>query len=288
MSLNDQEKQKLQQLCSKPYKEQSIWFLNAFWLDNGEKEAEKIWNYCNKFAEYDNENKAEGCSLDELNIHRILEFYNDHQTIQQFRESLRSQGFEFKKLFALCVFLAWHYKMPLKTLVNAPQGAQSAEMQKAQKMVDEVSVLLNEAVKKAEEATKRDKELEKALSDLKKEEDDFNNKTKELKEKIEKETGVVKKNKAQAELAQHLESDPLPLRKAKITAEAAKKKSEKARAEAEAVADEMKKKMDEAEAYLNEQKKAAAAGQGLMWWMQRELEEKKKYMPTRKGGIAKN
>ena len=36
-------------------------------------------------------------------------------------------------------------------------------------------------------------------------------------ELIEKETGIVKKNKAQAELSQHMESDPLPLRKAKIT-----------------------------------------------------------------------
>ena len=87
MSLNDTEKQKLQQLCQKKYKDQAIWFLNAYWLENGEAEAENIWNYVNKFAEFDHENGQEGCSLDELNIHRILEFYNDHQTIQQFRES---------------------------------------------------------------------------------------------------------------------------------------------------------------------------------------------------------
>ncbi|BFU23256.1 TolA protein, putative [Entamoeba histolytica HM-1:IMSS-B] len=287
MSLNDIEKTKLQDLCNKKYKEQAIWFLNAYWLENGEAEAENVWDYCNKFGEFDPENHADGCSLDELNIHRILEHYNEHQTIQQFRESLRNQQFEFKKLFALCVFLAWHYKMPLKKLINAPQGAQSAEMQKAQEMVDQVSVLLNEAVKKADEATKRDKELETALNALKKEEDEFNKKTEQLKAQIEKETGVVKKNRAQAELAQHIESDPLPLRKAKITCEAAKKKSEKARVEAETAAEEMKKKMEEAEEYLNQQKAAAAAGQGLMWWMQRELEEKKKFMPMKKGGIAK-
>ncbi|EDR29869.1 hypothetical protein EDI_348590 [Entamoeba dispar SAW760] len=287
MSLNDIEKTKLQELCNKKYKEQAIWFLNAYWLENGEAEAENVWDYCNKFGEFDPENHADGCSLDELNIHRILEHYNEHQTIQQFRESLRNQQFEFKKLFALCVFLAWHYKMPLKKLINAPQGAQSAEMQKAQEMVDQVSVLLNEAVKKADEATKRDKELETALNALKKEEDEFNKKTEQLKAQIEKETGVVKKNRAQAELAQHIESDPLPLRKAKITCEAAKKKSEKARVEAETAAEEMKKKMEEAEEYLNQQKAAAAAGQGLMWWMQRELEEKKKFMPMKKGGIAK-
>lgn len=288
MALNDIERTKLKELSEKKYKDQAIWFLNAYWLENGEKEAENIWNYVLKFSEYDNENHEEGCALDELNIHRILEFYNDQQTIQQFRESLRQQNVEFKRTFALCIFLAWHYKMPIKKLVNAPQGHQSAEMAKAQQMVDEVSVLLAEAVKKADEATKRDKELQKALDELKQEEDAFNKKTEELKAKIEKETGIVKKNKAQAELSQHMESDPLPLRKAKITCEAAKKKSEKARAEAESAAEEMKKKMEEAEEYLNQQKAAAAAGQGLMWWMQRELEEKKKFMPSRKGGLGRS
>ncbi|KAL7715986.1 hypothetical protein QTN25_006679 [Entamoeba marina] len=258
MSLTDAEKTKLNEL-----------------FEGGETEAEKVWDYCNKFGEFDPENHAEGCSLDELNIHRILEFYSMHKTIQEFRESLRSQQFEFKKLFALCVFLAWNYKMPLKKLINAPQGAQSAEMQKAQEMVDKVSALLSEAVKKADEATKRDKELEAALKELKKQEDDFNNTTETLKKTVEKET-------AQNELAQHLASDPLPLRKAKTTTEAAKRKSEKARAEADAAADEMKEKMREAEEYLNQQKAAASAGQGVMWWMSRELEEKKKYMPKRK------
>nr|BAN40433.1 hypothetical protein [Entamoeba invadens] len=287
MSLTDAEKTKLQQISSKKYKEQAIWFLNAYWAENGEAVAEKVWDVCNKFAEFDQENKAEGCSLDEMNIHRILEFYQSQQTIQQFRESLRSQQFEVKKLYALGVYLSWNYKLTLKKFVNAPQGAQSAEMAKAQEMVDQVGKLLEEANAKATEATKKDKELETALNALKKEETDFNNKTEELKQRIEKETGVVKKNRAQAELAQHLESDPLPLRKAKITCEAAKKKSEKVRKEAEDAAEEMRKKMEEAEAYLNEQKAAASAGMGLMWWMQRELTEKKKYMPTRKGGVAK-
>ncbi|KAL7718145.1 Calcium-regulated actin-bundling protein C-terminal domain-containing protein [Entamoeba marina] len=255
MSLTDTEKTKLNELCNKKYKDQAIWFLNAYWIEGGETEAEKVWDYCNKFGEFDPENHAEGCSLDELNIHRILEFYSMHKTIQEFRESLRS--------------------------------AQSAEMQKAQEMVDKVSALLSEAVKKADEATKRDKELEAALKELKKQEDDFNNTTETLKKTVEKETGVVKKNRAQNELAQHLASDPLPLRKAKTTTEAAKRKSEKARAEADAAADEMKEKMREAEEYLNQQKAAASAGQGVMWWMSRELEEKKKYMPKRKGGVDK-
>jgi len=40
--------------------------------------------------------------------------------------------------------------------------------------------------------------------------------------------GLVTRNKAKAELAQHLSSDPLPLRRAKITQEAAVKKADRA------------------------------------------------------------
>ena len=43
----------------------------------------------------------------------------------------------------------------------------------------------------------------------------------------------------------------------------------------------------EAEAYLAEQKAKPGSAQGSLWWIDRELHEKKKFMPMRKGGIAK-
>ena len=45
--------------------------------------------------------------------------------------------------------------------------------------------------------------------------------------------------------------------------------------------------MREAEAYLQEQKSKPGNSKGAMWWIERELHEKKKYMPMRKGGITK-
>jgi len=39
--------------------------------------------------------------------------------------------------------------------------------------------------------------------------------------------GVVQRNKAKNELAQHLSEDPLPLRRAKLTTQAATKKQKK-------------------------------------------------------------
>merc|ERR1712014_464771 len=78
-----------------------------------------------------------------------------------------------------------------------------------------------------EEARAAQAELEAALKELKEQEDAYNSKTAALEKKSE-EGGVVSRNKAKAELAQHLAEDPLPLRKAKITQEAAVKRAERA------------------------------------------------------------
>ena len=47
---------------------------------------------------------------------------------------------------------------------------------------------------------------------------------------------------------------------------------------------ETERQVAEAEAYLEEVKSKSGNGQGSVWWLQRELEEKKKYMPKSKGG----
>jgi len=186
-----------------------------------------------------------------------------------------------------------------------------------------------------EEARAAQAELEAALAEVQAQEDAFNKKTAELEKKTQ-EGGVVSKNKAKAELAQHLAEDPLPLRKAKITQEAAVKRADRAtqaastartnaeaaannatqaRAEAERAAaearqarqaaeqaraasaqaaaaaeaalNEASKKLAEAEAYLEEVKSRPGCAHGAIWWIDRELHEQRKYLPTSKGGIAK-
>jgi len=139
------------------------------------------------------------------------------------------------------------------------------------------------------------------LADVKSQEDARNNKTEQLKKQSE-EGGVVQQNKAKAMLAQHLAEDPLPLRKAKITLEATLKKAEKARApfeaatkiaqaarqEADDALERTRQRVQEAEQYLEEVKKKPGAPYGAIWWVERELHEKKAYLPERKGGIRKN
>ena len=110
-------------------------------------------------------------------------------------------------------------------------------------------------------------ELEAARADVKSQENAYNSKTEQLKTASES-GGVVSRNKAKVQLDAHLAEDPLPLRKAKLTLEAAQKKADKARApfqvkreaaeQARAVAEEARAAADAAKA---EADAAAAAAE---------------------------
>jgi len=303
---------KLANLGSKPYKDQAVWFLNAYWRQYGERDSEKIWGYAHLMGELDTTRKMAGNGLDEFMAHHFLEKNDETLTVQKMREELRKVGIEKVKLVPLIHFLIFRYSVDWHWMVNAPQGNQE-EIAKAQRMLDEVLVLLAEAQRKEDEA-RRDEaaakraadeahaaklELQAALDALKEQEDAKNRRTEELKRASE-EGGLVQRNKAKNELAQHLGEDPLPLRRAKITTEAATKKAERtaaaaaeaaqraedARRAAEDAVEEAQRKVAEAEAYL-EEVKSHPGGEGSIWWIDRELHEAKAYMPTAKGGYKK-
>lgn len=336
---------KLRELATFPYKNQAIWFLNGFW-HKFEDQAELIWKYVLKFAELDLQNGANGCELDELNAHRFLEFFQETQTVREMRDSLRSTGAIGDKVrhVPLIHHLIYRYKVDFHELVHASQGDNKAEIEEAQRKLNAVQEALKQSEQRAKEAAdalaeakaqeqnaiKREAEgreaaaaaaaakaeLEVALAELHAQENAYNNKTEELTRKGEDQSvGVVTRNKAKAELAQHLAEDPLPLRRAKISTEAAVKKAERTRVEAENAAEAAAKarataaaaaaesekakiaaeaavevavsKVAEAEAFLNEVKRKPGQAQGAIWWMERELYEQRKYLPASKGGIAK-
>jgi len=280
---NDSEK--LQNLASKHYKDQCIWFMNAFWHTFAEKEADNLWDFTHKHQTLDPK-KAEGNELDEMNAHRFLEQINSTMTITELRDYIRSIGVDRVKYVPLVHYLLARYKADLHKLVTASQGDNQAEVEKAQSMLDEAQKKLEIAQQRASDSTKAETELKAALAELKAQEDTFNNRTQELTKRTT-EGGVVSQNKAKAELAAHLASDPLPLNRAKLNTEAASKKAEKARAEAEVALETARKSFDEADAYLKEVASRSGSAQGSLWWIQRELQEAKKYMPQKKGGVAK-
>jgi len=285
---NDHEK--FVNLCNKTYKEQAVWSLNAFWNDFGEKEGECLWNYVHKCADLDLEKHEEGNALDEMMAHKFLEEFKETLTVRELRAKLRSTGAigetERPKFVPLTHYLIFKYNIDWHILVNASQGDNQEELAKAQKMLDEVNVALEKAEEAAKNARIAQNELNAALAALHKEEEAYNTKKAEL-ERKSKEGGVVSRNKAANELAQLLAEDPLPLRRAKITTEAAVKKAEKTKIAAEETLASVKAKVKEAEEYLQKVKAQCGSAQGGIWWMERELHEAKKYMPTSKGGIAK-
>jgi len=175
------------------------------------------------------------------------------------REQIRSIGINKFNLIPLTHFLIIKFKVSWNELVNAPQGSET-EIEKAQQLLDD--------------AKNKVAELQRAIADLNQQEKAYNQKTDQLTKKSEDESAsLVSRNKSKNELAQHLGEDPLPLRKAKLTSEAAFKKAEKALADAQA--------------YLEEVKKNATGGKGAFWWIDRELQEARKYMPQSKSGATK-
>ena len=241
------------------------------------------------------------------------------------RDQLREIDLDFNKRMAIIEYLLFRFGYSVHDFVKRPQGDNSAELQKAQEMLAEVQKALDHALAKAAEAKAHaqaakaaEDEQRAALAEVQAQEAARDSKTKELTAKGEDmNLGVVARNKAKNELAQHLAQDPLPLSKAKITLEAATRKAEKARvaadashavaeeafqkaaaAQAEADADhhaaqkaseaadhavaQAEASVAEAEAYLEEVKQqSGSGGQGALWWLQRELDEKKKYLPRR-------
>merc|ERR1712137_370605 len=111
---------------------------------------------------------------------------------------------------------------------DAQQKASTAKKAFLEAQSAEASAKSAESAEAREaEAKQAQQELEAALAEVKAQEDAYNQKKAEL-ERKSTEGGVVSQNKAKAELAQHLAEDPLPLRRAKITQEAAVKKAERA------------------------------------------------------------
>jgi hypothetical protein len=346
MSLSGDDHQKLVELCSLTYKEQLVWFLNAFWTTIGERDAEHFWDYQRKCSELDLQHRQAGSALDEMNAHVFLEHFKETMTVRAMRERLRESGAigatERPKNVPITHILLFKYGVNWHELVNATQGDNKEEIAEAQRRLEAVQTAFREAEARAQEAaaavreaTAREAaaykseedarvreseaeaakaELEVALAEVKAQEDAYNAKTQDLTQKSES-GSIVARNKAKNELAQHLGEDPLPLRRAKITAEAAVKKadrtraaaaaareaaardakaatearteSERAKAAAEEAVDEAQRQVGEAEQYLNEVKRKPGQAMGALWWIERELHEAKAYLPESKGGYRK-
>jgi len=279
---------KFSELCKLKYKDQAIWFLNGFWGDGvNSAEASKVWDFIKKFIELDllgpTRKGEHGNELDQFWSAKFLEDMDSAMPAIQRKEALRTIDTDSNGKMAAIEYLVWKYKKGVKETVDAPQGDNAEAIRIAQEALDRVSTQLADCEAKLQAQKQAEQELAAAVADLKKQEDDYRNKCDSLEAKTkDANLSVVQKNKAANELAQLKGEDPLPLRKAKITQEAALRKSQKAVKELEAAYVNLEQKMVEAQQQLDNLKSKPGGGKGAIWWLQRELFEADNRLPKAK------
>merc|ERR1712232_255583 len=150
---NDDEK--LVALCAFSYKDQAIWYLNAFWKDM-ETDAELLWKYVERCSELDDQEHENGCGLDEMKAHVFLEKFDETLTVRALREKLRQTGAigqtQRPKIVPLIHYLLFKYGTDWHKLVNSAQGDNQEEIEKAQEMLKNVLAALEEAENRAKQA----------------------------------------------------------------------------------------------------------------------------------------
>lgn len=115
-------------LTSMKYIDQAKWFLNGFWKEEAEKEAENIWKCTNKFIELDTRKKKEGNELDEFEAHKFLESLGETLTVVALREKLRKIDLDANGKMALLEYLMFKYNKGIREVIDAPQGENQEEV----------------------------------------------------------------------------------------------------------------------------------------------------------------
>jgi DNA repair exonuclease SbcCD ATPase subunit len=299
--------EKFGELTQKIHSEQAKWWLNGFWETGGKEKADEIWEIAHKFIECDvgfpilyggkMREYKETCDLDEMKSHVILEKLGETCTVLALRKRLKALDIDNNNRMALSEYLLDKYQKTPLELVNSPQGtldpavlaAAEAVLEAAGKALDSASADADAAAAALEEVKKAEAQLQEAIQELDAQEAEYNGKISALEAKIADDSlSAMKKAKANNELAQLKAEDPMPLRKAKITQKAAlnrvkkeKKKSEAAKEQAELTKQAAEEAVSKAEQELQDLKSAGGGTgtpNGVLYWMERTLAEKKKFM----------
>jgi hypothetical protein len=155
--------EKLKNLSLRNFKQQAIWFLNAFWEKPlTEADAELFWKYVVNVSKLDLQKGKDGCEVDEFILHKFLEQLSETMTVREMRENLRETGaiLQNLKFFSLAHYLIFKYKVDWHVLVNAPQGDNLKEIEEAQRMLAEVQKAFADAEAKAKQAKEALKDAE--------------------------------------------------------------------------------------------------------------------------------
>jgi len=296
------------------YEKQAIWFTNGFYAEV-KADMNKIYDWWKAFVELDKQGPtkkgADGNELDQFWSAKFLEDNVKALTALQRKEALKVIDVDNNGCMSMVEFLAWQYKKQPSMVAAAPQGDNAAavaaaqkKMESVQKAMEEVRLAMENLKKQEARLAEEEKtlaklkaELEAAIAELKAQQEAYDTKLASLDAIANDESAsTVKKSKASNEAAQMRAEDPLPLRRAKITQEAALRKVEKqqkavARQQEEVKAAfaaqekrqvELEVEMQDAQKQLDVAKASGGGGKGALWWMQRGLFEADAYLPSKK------
>jgi hypothetical protein len=121
------------EIVNKTHTEQAIWFLNGFWEDGLEAEAEKVWEIVHLVLEVQLDRKVrygrkldtyeEECDLEEHKAHRLLEMMGETQTVVALRKRLTALDIDNNHRMAVTEFLLDRYKKTPTQVIESPQGS---------------------------------------------------------------------------------------------------------------------------------------------------------------------
>jgi enamine deaminase RidA (YjgF/YER057c/UK114 family) len=198
--------------------------------------------------------------------------------------------------------MLWKFKktvhQPSPRRRRAPTSRRSKkakkQLEEVQKALDEVLAAIEKLRQEREQLAKLKIELQEADRRPRRRAEAYNDKCSALEDQDQRPaTSSMQKSKAQNELAQLKSEDPLPLRRAKITSEAAIRKVEKQEKAVDAAIADMERKQESLSVKLQEaqeeleriQQQGGEGGKGSLWLMNRKLYEADSYLAKRQAEI---
>jgi hypothetical protein len=159
------------------YKEQAIWFLNAFWVTgpkfgSNPTASEEVWTFHKTCVELDRDKKEEGNELNEFDAHRLIEKCDSALTVQEMRRVLKEIDVDFNKMVSLTEFMIYKFGVDWHELVNAPQGCDMGAINQAQAGLDNANKMLQQAIDAANKA--KDDHAASQLAEEKSKEEEIN------------------------------------------------------------------------------------------------------------------
>ena len=272
--------EKFRKITAMTYKEQAVFYLNAFWTQGGDAEAESVWKTMHDFIAVDHAKGKNGNQLDEVLSHHYLQKVGRTLTAIELRHELRKIDLDANGEMALAEYLIFRANQmgtprEVLSLINNPQGGETnpgelaeatARVEALNKAFDDLQVQLEQ--QKQLEAAAKSAEAEARKNEAAAIESEKAAKTKEAEARAAEEVAKQQDNAARAaselanaaaEVAKAAEARAVAQENSAKNAEAAAVSAEESARDAEAALKAAEDKLRAAEKVVREAEAEAVA-----------------------------